>query len=462
MAKSFNSALNELFSGVSNKDKNVRDEWISKGSDFIKTMEPYSAKMVLPSLFEAMKDPKWQTKEFACNFLGELAQTHKNVCHYLPEIVPVVTDCMVDLKQGVKDAATKALISCCQINNKDIEPFIPHLVKSIGSPQDVPECVHNLSATTFVQSVDARTLSILTPLLIRGLTDRTTPVRRKTCVIIKNMAKLVDDPSDAAKFASVLLDRVRSAAEGMSNPEARKVAEESLAILSEIDTDVTDVTYKNAINTLVKKYTDNHEYVSGVVEHLVDMKEFNVDVWKTAVDVTEFENLYNACFEEVQKKTIDNGDEEEIGEDLCDCEFSLAYGGKILLNNTRFNLKKGNRYGLCGPNGAGKSTLMRAIVNGQLDGFPSKDDLKTAYVEHDLDGSESNASVIDFIANDDQVKENTWSREKIVTTLESVGFSVEQQSSPINTLSGGWKMKLALARAMLLNAKLLLMDEVSL
>jgi len=48
--------------------------------------------------------------------------------------------------------------------------------------------------------------------------------------------------------------------------------------------------------------------------------------------------------------------EEEEGEDLCDCEFSLAYGAKILLNNTRLRLKKGRRYGLCGPNGAGKVT----------------------------------------------------------------------------------------------------------
>lgn len=41
-----------------------------------------------------------------------------------------------------------------------------------------------------VQSVDARTLSILVPLLVRGLTDRTTPIRRKACVIIRNMAKV--------------------------------------------------------------------------------------------------------------------------------------------------------------------------------------------------------------------------------------------------------------------------------
>ena len=46
--------------------------------------------------------------------------------------------------------------------------------------------------------------------------------------------------------------------------------------------------------------------------------------------------------------------DEEEGVDLCDCEFSLAYGAKILLNNTRLRLKKGRRYGLCGPNGAGK------------------------------------------------------------------------------------------------------------
>ena len=67
---------------------------------------------------------------------------------------------------------------------------MPHLIRCIGAPAEVPDCVHKLSATTFVQSVDARTLSILSPLLVRGLTDRTTPIRRKACVIIRNMAKV--------------------------------------------------------------------------------------------------------------------------------------------------------------------------------------------------------------------------------------------------------------------------------
>ena len=67
----------------------------------------------------------------------------------------------------------------------------------------------------------------------------------------------------------------------------------------------------------------------------------------------------NRCKEAVQKAEDQlAGDEEaEEGEDLCDCEFSLAYGAKILLNNAKLHLKRGKIYGLCGPNGAGKVCL---------------------------------------------------------------------------------------------------------
>ena len=75
-------------------------------------------------------------------------------------------------------------------------------------------------------------------------------------------------------------------------------------------------------------------------------------------------------------------------------------GGKILLNNSRLWLKRGRRYGLCGPNGCGKSTLMRAIANGQLEGFPPKEELRTVYVEHDIDSSEADTPVVEFVYSD--------------------------------------------------------------
>ena len=51
-------------------------------------------------------------------------------------------------------------------------------------------------------------------------------------------------------------------------------------------------------------------------------------------------------------------------------------------------------------------------------------------------------------------------RKKIAAQLLEVGFDDERQGHIVGSLSGGWKMKLELARAMLYNADLLLLDEV--
>ena len=52
------------------------------------------------------------------------------------------------------------------------------------------------------------------------------------------------------------------------------------------------------------------------------------------------------------------------------------------------------------PNGCGKSTLMRAIANGQLEGFPPKEELRTVYVEHDIDASQAETPVVEFVYSD--------------------------------------------------------------
>jgi elongation factor 3 len=128
----------------------------------------------------------------------------------------------------------------------------------------------------------------------------------------------------------------------------------------------------------------------------------------------------------------------------------------ILLNNTRLRLTRGQRYGLCGPNGVGKSTLMRAIANGQLDGFPPSDVLKTVFVEHNLQASEAELSVFDFCIQEERFKVRS---DEVRDSLKSVGFTDDMLAQAVGSLSGGWKMKLELARAMLENADILLLDE---
>lgn len=104
---------------------------------------------------------------------------------------------------------------------------------------------------------------------------------------------------------------------------------------------------------------------------------------------------------------------------------------------------------------------MRAISNGQVEGFPPPEELKTVYVEHDLDDSEVELTVLEYLANWFSEKEPSMGVTKDVVheQLSAVGFSEELLNRAVGALSGGWKMKLALSRAILLKADILLLDE---
>jgi hypothetical protein len=137
-------------------------------------------------------------------------------------------------------------------------------------------------------------------------------------------------------------------------------------------------------------------------------------------------------------RLLDGGmSDDEEGEDLCNCEFSLAYGGRILLSGAKLRLKCGGRYGLCGPNGAGKTTLMKAIANGQVDGFPDQREVLTIYVAHDIQAQEEDPLTLDYLARDPLVKQKGLSPEACRKALEEIGFSESQLTLPISAQSGG-------------------------
>ena len=373
---------------------------------------------------------------------------------------------------------------------RDIVNFIPALINALINPvEEVPKTIQLLSATTFVSEVDAPTLSLMVPLLSRGLQERPTATKRKCAVIIDNMSKLVDNEHTVRPFVPKLLPGLIKNEEVIADPEARGVTTRAIATLrgvaklpegdgSNLPTakvvesahiaKLLSASFKKAGAVTVPDLTTAEAvYVTKLAANIVTARNFESAEW--IATLPEYISFISHSPEPVEvakelllksasdEDEIDNdNDDEEEGEDLCNCQFSLAYGAKILLNTANLRLKRGHRYGLCGRNGSGKSTLMRAITNGQVEGFPSPDEVRTFYVEHDIDGSEETTSILDFILSDKRILAG---KEEIVETLASVGFSDDRQETSIGSLSGGWKMKLALARAMLFKADILLLDE---
>lgn len=181
---------------------------------------------------------------------------------------------------------------------------------------------------------------------------------------------------------------------------------------------------------------------------------------------------------------------------------SKQYGNKILYKNGSFQINSGEKIGLVGPNGAGKTTIFRVIVGeeGIDSGSISKSD-KTVigYFSQNIEEMKGQTALQEVISSAGKISElqreialleaklsdpdldadevtkildkygemqadfermggyDLESRAQEILT--GLGIGPEDYNRPTESFSGGWKMRIALAKILLLNPDVLLMDE---
>ena len=174
----------------------------------------------------------------------------------------------------------------------------------------------------------------------------------------------------------------------------------------------------------------------------------------------------------------------------------IQYAGKKILEGADVLLAFGRRYGLVGKNGVGKSTLLRAIAQKEL---IVSSHLRILHVEQEIEGDDKSA--LESVLESDVERQNLLLEEKSLNAklnkasepdelvlinqqlkqlyqkmdeieadkaeskasaiLNGLGFTPLQQQQATKTFSGGWRMRLALARALFCRPHLLLADEVT-
>ena len=186
------AALLETFA---DKVPAVRTAAVEAVREYVKAMNPWATAQLLPVLLREIKSAgKWQIKTGALVILNQLVQsTPAQTARLMPEIVPVLSEAIWDTKADVKKAARDSLTKATAlVSNKDIERFIPALIKALINPvEEVPKTIVLLSATTFVSEVDSPTLSLMVPLLSRGLTEKLTATKRKVAVYVTFCLSLI-------------------------------------------------------------------------------------------------------------------------------------------------------------------------------------------------------------------------------------------------------------------------------
>ncbi|WP_114810664.1 ATP-binding cassette domain-containing protein [Paraburkholderia kururiensis] len=170
-------------------------------------------------------------------------------------------------------------------------------------------------------------------------------------------------------------------------------------------------------------------------------------------------------------------------------QFSLTRGTKPLFDQTSFTLNPGEKAGLVGANGAGKSTLF-AVLRGELHAdagdFSMPPSWQIAHVaqetpavdksalDYTLDGDAALREIEARIAAASAAHDGTAEAEahaafadadgytapaRAEALLLGLGFTLEQTRQPVSSFSGGWRMRLNLAQALMCRSDLLLLDE---
>ena len=453
-------------------------------------INPFAMKSLLPVFFSKLPvEKKWPIRELALKCIASFGSSApKQLGSALPELVPEVTACMWDTKKQIKTAATDAMREALKvIGNKDIEHMTEKILTAITKPKEVPEIMHEMAGVTFVQSVESPALAMVVPLLLRGLREKTTATKRQSAVIINNMSKLVDNPVDAAPFLPLLLPALETNATSIPDPEARGVTEKAVEQLNRLkelsekainvrgDVSKLEAEFKSAFaaSADAEGFDLAIAHAATIATSMMDLQYMEDVQWKKNLSATlaayaDSVATVEANIEKVRveaekmMEVVEEEDEEDGADELCNCQFTLAYGTKILLHNTKMRLLRGKKYGLLGGNDSGKTTLMRSIANNQVEGFPDSNDVRTVFVEADIQGEQSHLSCIEYVFVDPKIQALGCTRDQVREMLANVGFVPDGKAKPdhaVSTLSGGWRMKLALARAMLQKADILLMDE---
>src|SRR5690625_432391 len=168
---------------------------------------------------------------------------------------------------------------------------------------------------------------------------------------------------------------------------------------------------------------------------------------------------------------------------------SLRRGTQLLLENSNLTIHPGQRVGLTGANGCGKSSLFDLIL-GQLQPDKGEFNLPSKWVlahvsqeisavdipalEYVLDGDAELRSLQSELIRAEQ--ENDGIRQgnlhaqieaiegytapaRAAKLMQGLSFTATQESLPVHTFSGGWRMRLNLAQALMCRSDLLLLDE---
>jgi hypothetical protein len=176
----------------------------------------HGVKVVLPAVlggFGAL-GAAWRSKQASIQMLGSMAYcAPKQLSSCLPLVVPRLCEAFEDPHPKVQAAGREALQDIGRvIKNPEVAKLVPGLLAALSDPADKTRpALAALAGTDFVHAIDPASLSLVVPIVRRGLLDRSASTKVTAAGIVGNMCSLIAEPRDIVPYLPTLLPALKKA-----------------------------------------------------------------------------------------------------------------------------------------------------------------------------------------------------------------------------------------------------------
>jgi len=253
-------------------------------------------------------------------------------------------------------------------------------------------------------------------------------------------------------------------------------------------------------NTITSLNFDPNIFVFEKPKDLIELQGLNLIIKhkdKSEALMKHLENIAKSK-EGLPELLMHHSRDESHKVDIIVPSFTISIAGKTLMEDSPLKINFGRRYVLIGRNGIGKTTLLNHIARKEIDGIPKH--LQILHVEQEVVATDNilldevlncdierrnllneNIEISEFFKNEENLKNKEKTEiftkrlvevakrlqeidadsaeAKAIEILRGLGFNQPDLKKPTKQFSGGWRMRISLAKALFVQPDILLLDE---
>lgn len=208
------SILPLLLKCFNDANDNIRKIVSETSKEMMKNLSSHGIKLFLNPILNSLDENEaWKVKIASIQMLSYISYSSpKQLSLFLPKIVPKMILLLFDTHDKVQEETKKSFYLLCSVmKNPEIKKLHSLLIHSLADPVKFGKrAIDALLGVEFVHAIDSPSLSIIIPILLRGIKERSNEMKIKSISIIGNICNMIENNKDMSYYIGDIINNMKN------------------------------------------------------------------------------------------------------------------------------------------------------------------------------------------------------------------------------------------------------------